>query len=81
MTTAKNNTTATPAQRAMACLHKTPNGGYSIRSGCGDEFEQIPFEHESDYFRERDIYVFDGGDGDYLTLYLEWGDDEFFMYI
>ena len=74
-----NTDSATAAEQAMAMLQATPDGGYSIRSGCREEFEQILFDQESDFDREVDYYTFDDGDGDYLALYLEWGNDEFFI--
>jgi len=79
MTTANANTANTPAQRAMACLRATLNGGYSIRRGCGDEFAQIQCEYEGDAVEERAVYIFDGGDGDNLVLSIGWWDVEFFI--
>ena len=73
--------TATPAQRAMACLHETPNGGYAIRSGCGEEFAQIPCWHEVDAVKEREVYIYEGwDDGDELILSIAWEDEEFFIH-
>ena len=75
------NTSNTPAQRAMACLHKTPNGGWAVRSGCAAEFDAIPCVHEEHLVLlvivVEDRYTFDGGEGYDLVLSIAWGDDEF----
>ena len=76
------NNPPTPAEQAMSCLYETPNGGYSIRSGCGEEFEKIPCEYEGDAIGEIDRYIFDDGDGGVdLVLAIKWGDAEFFLSI
>ena len=82
MTTANTNTPS-PAERAMALLSETPNGGWSgiraDRAGC-DEFDSIPCVHECDEVNEVDLYTFDGGeDGDDLVLSIAWEGEEFFI--
>ena len=73
------NTNLTPAQRAMACLHETPNGGYAVRRKCTAEFDAIPCEHECHEVYLVDLYIYEGEGGDSLVLSLAWGDEEFFI--
>ena len=78
-----SNTTKTPAQRAMALLHETPNGGWSFsgtgRAACA-AFDSIPCDHECDEIKEVDLYTYDGGeDGDDLVLSMNWEGEEFYI--
>jgi len=79
MPTASTNNNTTPAEQAMALLHETQNGGWAVRSATAAEFDAIPCEHEVDAVKEREVYIYEGCDGDSLVLSLAWGDEEFFI--
>ena len=71
--------TPTPAQRAMACLHQTPNGGWQVIRECGDEFAAIPCVHKCHDVHLVDIYTYEGDGGVDLVLSITWEGEEFFI--